>query len=58
MPVLAAHSTRIARFARDAERLRAVAGTVLLRRAVARLSEVLAADLLALRTCRRSGSDQ
>lgn len=58
MPVPAAHSPRIARFARDAECLRAVAGTVLLRRAIARLSEVLTADLLALRTCPRCGLDQ
>lgn len=58
VPVPAADAPRIARLAQDADRLRAVAGTVLLRRAVARLSGVPTADLRVLRTCRRCGSDR
>ncbi|MFF1253521.1 4'-phosphopantetheinyl transferase family protein [Pseudarthrobacter sp. NPDC058329] len=58
MPVPADDAARIGRLARDVDRLRAVAGTVLLRRAVARISGVSTADLRVLRTCRRCGSDR
>ncbi|KSU77577.1 4'-phosphopantetheinyl transferase [Pseudarthrobacter enclensis] len=58
VPVLPADAHRIARLARDADRLRAVAGTELLRRAVARIIGVRMADLRVSRSCRRCGSDQ
>lgn len=58
VPVPAADAPRIARLTRDADRLRAVAGTVLLRRAVARISGVRTADLRVSRSCRRCGSDR
>lgn len=58
VPVPAEDAPRITRLARDADRLRAVAGTVLLRRAVARISGVRTADLRVSRSCRRCGSDR